>query len=181
MGDSAERLKLVVYADASFAGDTRDSKSTSGGLLCLVGPRTFVPLNWICKKQSAVSHSSTEAEIIAFEALMRMEGLPMLNFWSQVLNTFNPPTSNGDGARAPFQEAITRYDTISFDSIDYVSASLPMHQPNCRLVMVEDSHAVIQMLQTGRAPSMAHVARTHRVNLDWLLERLHIDESIYCR
>ena len=37
------------------------------------------------------------------------------------------------------------------------------------------------MLQKGRAPAMSHVARTHRVNLDWLLERLHIDDSIYCR
>ena len=28
---------------------------------------------------------------------------------------------------------------------------------------------------------MGHVARTHRVNLDWLLERSIIDPCVYCR
>ena len=41
-----------------------------------------------------------------------------------------------------------------------------------RVVMVADNDAVIKMLKKGRAPAMAHVVRTHRVNLDWLLERL---------
>ena len=90
VGDSIDAIKIAVYADASFAGDLRDSKSTSGGLVCLVGPRTFVPLTWICKKQSAVSHSSTEAEIIALETIMRMEGLPILNLWSQILYFLSP-------------------------------------------------------------------------------------------
>ena len=65
MGDEPHKLKTAVYRDASFAGDLRDSKSTSVGLVCLVGPRTFVPLSWICKNQRAVSHSSTDAEIIS--------------------------------------------------------------------------------------------------------------------
>ena len=52
VGDPVTDLKLALYSDASFAGDLKDSKSTSGGFLCLVGPRTFVPLTWICKKQT---------------------------------------------------------------------------------------------------------------------------------
>ena len=80
-----------------------------------------------------------------------------------------------------FSEAIKRYDTILFDTVDYVPASLPMHSPNCRLVMVEDNDAVIKMLQKGRAPAMSHVSRTHRVNLDWLLERSINDPCVHCR
>ena len=51
VGDEPKDIKLVVYTDASFAGDLMDSKSTYGGVVCLVGPQTFVPLTWICKKQ----------------------------------------------------------------------------------------------------------------------------------
>ena len=65
IGDHLEDCKLVLYVDASFAAELEDAKSTSGAYLVLVGPRTFVPLSWFCKKQGAVSHSSSEAEIIA--------------------------------------------------------------------------------------------------------------------
>ena len=47
--------------------------------------------------------------------------------------------------------------------------------------MVEDNDAVVKMLKKGRAPMMCHVARTHRVNLDWLLERSFLDPCIYGR
>ena len=79
VGDSWNDLKLVVYYDASFAGDPKDSTSTTGGLLCIVGPKTFVALNWICKKQGAVSHSSTEAELIALDAAVRLDGYALLS------------------------------------------------------------------------------------------------------
>ena len=46
-------------------------------------------------------------------------------------------------------------------------------------MMVEDM--VIKMLKKGRAPAMAHVARTHRVNLDWLLERSFVDPCVLGR
>ena len=43
-------------------------KSTSGGLVCLFGSHTFAPISWMCKKQTAVSHSSAESEIILLDA-----------------------------------------------------------------------------------------------------------------
>ncbi len=85
VGDPPEECKIVMYVDAGFAGDLTDSKSTSGATLVLVGPNTFVPITWLCKKQGAVSHSSTEAEVIALDAAMRMEGITMLMFWDQVI------------------------------------------------------------------------------------------------
>ena len=50
----------TAFQDSDFAGDLEDSKSTSGGTLCIFGSHTFVPVSWMCKKQTAVSHSSTE-------------------------------------------------------------------------------------------------------------------------
>ena len=37
VGDKPQDIKLALFADASFAGDLQDSKSTGGGFLFLVG------------------------------------------------------------------------------------------------------------------------------------------------
>ena len=74
-----------MYADSDFAGDLRGSKSTSGVYMALVGPSTFAPLCAISKTQSAVSHSTAEAEVIALEYGIRSEGLPAQDFWHDVL------------------------------------------------------------------------------------------------
>ena len=79
-----------MFTDASFAGDLRDSKSTSGVYLVIMGPNTFVPVSWFVKKQGAVSHSSSEAEVIVLDAAVRMEGMPPLSFWEAVLNALHP-------------------------------------------------------------------------------------------
>ena len=79
-----------MFVDASFAGDLKDSKSTSGVIMVLAGPRTFCPISWICKKQGAISHSSTEAEIIALDAGMRMEGIPLVSLWELIIDVFAP-------------------------------------------------------------------------------------------
>ena len=55
----------VDFQDSDFAGDLEDSKSFLGIILCIFGSRTFVPLSWTCKKQSSVSHSTTESEVIS--------------------------------------------------------------------------------------------------------------------
>ena len=85
VGDGPEECKLALFSDASSAGDLRDSKSTSGAFLALVEPNTFVPLTWMCKKQGAVSHSSSEAEVVSLDAGVRMEGIPALTLWEQVI------------------------------------------------------------------------------------------------
>ena len=39
----------------------------------IFGRQTFVPISWICKKQTSVSHSSTEAEIMSLDAGLSMD------------------------------------------------------------------------------------------------------------
>ena len=59
VGNTAQQCRLGL---SEFAGDFEDSKSTSGGILCVsLGSHTFLPTSWMCKKQTSVSHSSTEA------------------------------------------------------------------------------------------------------------------------
>ena len=45
LGDNISDCKPMLFVDASFAGDLKDSRSTSGSLLGLVGNNTSVPLN----------------------------------------------------------------------------------------------------------------------------------------
>ena len=39
-----------LFEDSDFAGDLEDSKSPSGGILCIFGSQTFVPKSRMCKK-----------------------------------------------------------------------------------------------------------------------------------
>ena len=68
---------MALFVDASFAGEP--------------GPRTFVPVTWVCKRQTAVSHSSTEAEVISLDAALRMEGLPSLMLWELIMTVLQIP------------------------------------------------------------------------------------------
>ena len=77
--NTAQQCRLGLFQDSDFAGDPEDTKSTSGGIVCIFGSHTFVPRNWICKKQTSVSHSSTEAELISLGAGLRKDGIPALD------------------------------------------------------------------------------------------------------
>ena len=65
IGDGPEELELGLFSDADFAGDRDAMRSASGVFLALYGPHSFFPLSAQSKKQTAVSHSTVEAEIVA--------------------------------------------------------------------------------------------------------------------
>ena len=94
IGDKLHDCAIMLYTDADFAGNLRDSKSTTGVYMALVGPHTFAPFGAISKSQSAVSHSSTEAEVIALDHGIRVEGLPAQEFWDTVMPIFDEKQSS---------------------------------------------------------------------------------------
>ena len=42
----------------------------------------------MCKKQTCVSHSSTESEIIFLDSGLRLDGLLALEFWDLIVSVF---------------------------------------------------------------------------------------------
>ena len=54
----------------------------------------------MCKKQTSVSHSSTESEIISLDAGLRLDGIPALDLWDLIVavlgNTNQNQTEQGD-------------------------------------------------------------------------------------
>ena len=80
VGDDAVALNIHCYADANFGTD--GGKSTSGVQVQFEGPRTCFPVAVVSVAQQSVSHSTPEAEIVAFAMALRKLGLPILEFWS---------------------------------------------------------------------------------------------------
>ena len=100
VGNTAQQCRLGLNQDFDFARDLEDSKSTSGGILCIFGSHTFVSTSWMWKKQTSFSHSSTEADVISLDAGLRMDGIPALDLWDSVIEVFHSsPNQNQQNQR----------------------------------------------------------------------------------
>ena len=101
VGNTAKHCRLGLFQDSDFAGDLEDSTFTSGGTLCIFGSHTFVPKSWICKKQTAVSHSSKESEIISLDTGLRLDGLPALELWDLIVSVLRHISRVSDRSGKP--------------------------------------------------------------------------------
>ena len=131
LGNTAKQCRLGLFQDSDFAGDLEVSKSTSGGTLCIFGSHTFVPINWMCKKQTSVSHSSTEAQLVSLDAGLRMDGISALDLWDSVIEVFHSPPNQINKSKAQ-------------ESQGNLSRNTPLHM----------------MIIKGRSPTLRHVSRT---------------------
>ena len=101
MGNAAKQCRLGLCQESDFAGDLEDSKSTSDGTLSVLGSHTFVPTSWISKKQTSVSHSSTESEIISLDAGLRLDGIPVLDLWDLIVSVLGNTGQNHHRTGSP--------------------------------------------------------------------------------
>ena len=99
MGNTAKQCILGLFQDSRFARDLEDSKSTSGRTLCVFGSQTFVPISLMCKKQTSVSHSSTESKIIFLDAGLRLDGNPALDLWDLIVTVLHGHTNQSHKER----------------------------------------------------------------------------------
>ena len=182
MGNTAKQCRLGLFQDSDFAGDLEDSKSTSGGTLCVFGSHTFVPTSWMCKKQTAVSHSSTESEIISLDTGLRLDGLPALELWDLIVSVLGNASRVSDRSAQPDNDVHERHRSQRkidvMKDIDSVPSNVQFVRQEALLYVFEDNEAVIKMIIKGRSPTMRYVSRTHRVALDWLFDRINLDPKI---
>ena len=150
----------------------RTQKSTSGGTVCVFGSHTFVPTSWMCKNQTAVSHSSTESEIISLDAGLRLDGIPALDLWDLIVSVLGNTTRNHDRTVRPVvstSEICSPPHTIhkrkqsrrvinDLDNVDFIPSNVQFSYQEALLYVFEDNEAVIK--------------RTHRVALDWFFDRM---------
>ena len=146
------------------------------------GSHTFVPISWMCKKQTSVSHSSTESEIISLDTGLRLDGLPALELWDLIVSVFGNISHISDGTERPENRENKHHKshnkTDAMKDIDSVPSNVQSARQEALLYVFEDNEAVIKMIIKGRSPTMRHVSRTHRVALDWLFDRINLDSKI---
>ena len=61
------------------------------------------------------------------------------------------------------------------EKVDEVPTTVKDPTGKAKLILLEENEAVIKMTLKGRSPNMRHVPRTHKVDLDWLFERVKND------
>ena len=137
-----------------------------------------MPVSWMWKKQTSVQHSSTEAEIISFDAGLRMDGIPALDLLDLVIEVFHSSpnqTNKTKDVREPRRnlsatpqsnmrkQIPTTNTNPDLTNIDHVPSSGTHSGSNAMLYVFEDHEAVIKMMIKDRSPTMRHVSRTHRV------------------
>jgi hypothetical protein len=85
VGDEPRDLGLHFFADADFAGCGSTAKSTTGVRLAARGASSSFPIVGHSKKQSCISHSTLEAELIAASFALRGCGIPALVLWPKLV------------------------------------------------------------------------------------------------
>ena len=161
MGNTGKQCRLGLFQDSDFAGDLEDSKSTSGGTLCVFGSHTFVPKSWMYKKQTAVSHSSTEFEIISLDTGLILDGLPALELWDLIVSVFGSVSEISDRTGQLVNDVNKHHKSQkrinAMENIDSVPSNVQSSRQEALLYVFEDNEAVIKMIIKGRSPAMRHV------------------------
>ena len=177
VGNTGQQCRVGLFQDSDFVGDLEDSKSTAGGILCMLGCYTYVPISLMCKTQTPVTRSSTESEIISLDASLRMDGIPALDLWNLVVEVLHYSTNqvqrNQERARGDLQHTKTFSKHTNTQTKTRIPMLILFPQTWNLLVPVpffcifEDNEAVIKMIIKGRSPTTRHVSRTQR-ELRWI-------------
>ena len=120
----------------------------------------------MCKKQTAVSHSSKESEIVSLDTGLRLDGLLALELWDLIVSVFGNSSHFSDSPGQLVNGKNKSHNKIDvMQDIDSVPSNVQSASREALLYVFEDNEAVIKMIMKGRSPTMRHVSRTHRVAL----------------
>ena len=116
-----------------------------------------MPTSWMCKKQTSVSHSSTEAEIICLDAGVRIDGIAALDLWDSVIEVShsspNQTNKSGETCRQRQPNMRKQRPTVHTDldllNIDHVPSSVTHSGSNAVLYVFEDNEAGPESHETG--------------------------------
>ena len=133
----------------------------------------------MCKKQTSVFHSSTESEIISLDTGLRLDGLPALELWDLIVSVFGNISYVSDRTGQLLNGKNKSYNKIDVvQDIDSVPSNVQSASREALLFVFEDNEAVIKMIMKCRSSTTRHVSRTHRVALEWLIDRINLDPKI---
>ena len=138
----------------------------------------------MCKKQTSVSHSSTESEIISLDAGLRLDAIPALDLWDLIVSVLGNTIQTPERPGRPVvndKEQRSQGMTNVLNHIDCVPSDVQFSHQEALLYVFENNEVVIKMIIRGRSPTMRHASRNHRVALDWLFDRINLDPKIHIK
>ena len=138
-----ETVNLHLYSDADFGGCNDTNKSTTGVYIAAEGKHTKWPISGLSKKQTCVSHSTPEAELVAGALALRQEGVPVQEFFDATMGNVGSGGATDGGAK--------RRKILYFHA---------------------DNSAMIICCKSGKNQTMRHMGRTHGISLQWLHDEL---------
>ena len=117
------------------------------------GSHTFVPISWMCKKETSVSHSSTESEIISLDAGLGLNGIPSLDLWDLIVAVLHGNTNQSRQVQGVLSTSLTRKKIPGkiddLNNVDFVSSNANSSRMEAMLYILEDNEAVIKMIIKG--------------------------------
>ena len=186
IGDRITECKLWLFCDADWAGE-RDSKSTSGCALFLVGPNTYYPLNAFSKKQTSITTSSTESEVVAANHGIRAQGLPSLSLWCYLWKEVQanaagrktrPPAELPKGTDTIVARIDPELDEIRYGESPHEGRSvadingLDVHlSDKFKVQVLEDNQATITIILKGDSEKLRHTDRTQKLSFAWMQQQ----------
>ena len=96
----------------------------------------------MCQKQTAVSHSSTESEIISLGTGLRLDGLHALELWDLIVSVLGNVSHVSDRSGQPDSDVHKR------------------HKTQKKIDVMEDIDSVPSKVQSARQEALLYVLRT---------------------
>ena len=167
----------------TLLGTLKIRNQLRGDFFCIFGTRKFVPKSGMFKKQTSVSHSSTESEVISLDAGFRMDGIPALDLWDLVIEVLQSFVFKKTVRRNPWRdETQSKHTNTKTEMILKILCGSRHHKRKTYSLrshaLLEDNKAVIKIIIEGRILTMRHVSRTDRVAFGWLFDRINWDTKI---
>ena len=98
----------------------------------------------MCKKQTSVSHSSTESEILSLDTGLRLDGLPALELWDLIVSVFGNISRISDRTGQPVNGKNKSDNEVdAMQDIDSVPSNVQSARQEALLYVFEDNEAVI--------------------------------------
>ena len=131
----------------------------------------------MCEKQTSVSHSSTESEIVSLDAGLRKNGIPALDFWDVVMEVLHASIYKKSSILGAAGSCLRNINTKltgnqnvdQVSDLDHVAINASSSQCDAQLNIVEDNEAVIKMIIEGGVQYLQCRA------FFWLFDRINLD------
>ena len=159
MNNTEKHCRWRLFQDSDLRKILRTQNLIEVEHCSCFGSHTFVPVSWMCKKQTSVSHSSLESEIISLDAGWREDGISALDLWDLIVFVFGNTTQNHDRkvklvvCRDKNHERQQSRGVINvLDNVYLVPANVRFSHQEALLYVFEDNEAVIQDDHKGKKP-----------------------------